>query len=159
NSQSHILRRNNIRIIHSYLEIASMHELYRKTDVFLSMHRAEGFGLPMLEAMAHGIPVVATGWSGNMDFMNSDNSRPVHYKLVPVADGSGIYSDSRWAEPDIAEAADALRLLYHDRDQYNYMARMAHRQALTATPLFPFSGGSLADASNERDGAAAVEPA
>ncbi len=157
-SRKQLLQKSNTQVIHGYLDSASMYDLYRETDVFLSMHRAEGFGLPMLEAMAHGIPVVATGWSGNMDFMNSDNSRAVHYKLVPVGDEAGVYSGSRWAEPDIADAANALRQLYCDEARYRHMALMAHRQVLAATSRFPFSGPAAGETS-ERPGTSALGPA
>jgi glycosyltransferase involved in cell wall biosynthesis len=148
NSQRRLLAKSNTQVIRGYIDSTSMHELYRKTDVFLSLHRAEGFGLPMLEAMAHGIPVVATGWSGNMEFMTPDNSQPVHYKLVPVEDGSGIYSGGMWAEPDIAEAAESLRLLYNDWTRYNHMARMAWDQVRTAIPQFPIIGSTVGDTSD-----------
>lgn len=79
--------------------------LYASADVFVSLHRGEGLGLGMLEAMALGKPVIATGWSGNLGFMNHGNSALLRYRLVPVF---GIYdffrpealgSEARWADP------------------------------------------------------------
>ena len=70
-SCGHLLAARNVKVIRSYLHGTALAQLYRSADVLLSMHRAEGFGLPLLEAMAHGVPAVATGWSGNMDFMSS----------------------------------------------------------------------------------------
>ena len=65
---------------------ADMSGLMAAADIVLSLHRSEGFGLVPAEAMQLGKPVVATGWSGNMDFMNARNSAPVSYSLVPVQD-------------------------------------------------------------------------
>ena len=65
---------------------ADMSGLMADVDIVLSLHRSEGFGLVPAEAMQLGKPVVATGWSGNMDFMNERNSAPVSYRLVPVQD-------------------------------------------------------------------------
>ena len=85
--------------------------LIRSCDIFLSLHRAEGFGLTMAEAMALGKPVIATGWSGNMDFMCEDTAAIVPYRFVPVVDASDIYesaSEARWAEPDERLATQIL---------------------------------------------------
>lgn len=86
--------------------------LQRCCDAYVSLHRAEGFGLGLAECMALGKPVVATGWSGNMEFMSPDTACLVEYALVPVA--AGEYpeaSGARWAEPDVAAAAAAMRWL------------------------------------------------
>lgn len=88
--------------------------LQRCCDAYVSLHRAEGFGLGLAECMSLGKPVIATGWSGNMEFMNESNSCLVEYDLVSV---SGQYPDSngaRWAEPRIESAADAMRRLADD---------------------------------------------
>ena len=70
----------------------------------------------LAEAMLLGKPVVATGWSGNMDFMNSVNSALVGYTLVSAVDEQGVYTmtDQQWAEADIAQAAAWLRRLKDD---------------------------------------------
>ncbi|QHG85990.1 MULTISPECIES: glycosyltransferase family 4 protein [Xanthomonas] len=88
--------------------------LQRCCDVYVSLHRAEGFGLGLAECMSLGRPVIATGWSGNMEFMTDSNSCLVDYDLVPVA---GRYPESdgaRWAEPRIDSAAAAMRRLADD---------------------------------------------
>lgn len=89
--------------------------LQRCADVYVSLHRAEGFGLGLAESMALGKPVVATGWSGNMEFMSSENSCLVDYQLVPVP--AGQYPGApgaRWAEPDIDHAASYMKRLATD---------------------------------------------
>ncbi|UUE99429.1 glycosyltransferase family 4 protein [Xanthomonas hortorum pv. pelargonii] len=91
--------------------------LQRCCDVYVSLHRAEGFGLGLAECMSLGKPVIATGWSGNMEFMTESNSCLVEYDLVSVA---GQYPDSngaRWAEPRIESAADAMRRLADDPER------------------------------------------
>lgn len=130
---------SNIEIIRDHLDDAGLSALYAKADVLLSLHRAEGFGLPMLEALARGIPVVATAWSGNTDFTGNGNSVDVPYRLVPVEDPAAIYSGSSWAEPDIAAAAAGLRRLAADTAFYDRLAEAAYRGVATASKQFPLT--------------------
>ena len=89
--------------------------LFAMCDGYLSLHRSEGFGLTMAEAMALGKPVVATAYSGNMQFMNEQNSFPVHYTLIEIDREYGPYARGDcWADPDIAHAAELLTLVVHD---------------------------------------------
>jgi glycosyltransferase involved in cell wall biosynthesis len=98
----------------SYAETLS---LYASCDVFVSLHRSEGLGLGLMEAMALGKPVIATGWSGNMTYMDHFNSCLVRYELVPVHGTIPVYqktflrNDSLWAEPDVADAVAWMRRL------------------------------------------------
>jgi glycosyltransferase involved in cell wall biosynthesis len=89
------------------------HALTACADIVLSLHRGEGFGLVLAEAMLLGKPVVATGWSGNTDFMDGSNAALVSYRLVPARDDRSVYR-GLWAEPDVAEAAVLLRGLADD---------------------------------------------
>lgn len=90
--------------------------LLASSDCFVSLHRAEGFGLGIAEAMAGGKPVIATGWSGNMDFMNQGNSFPVKFSLAPLEEDDPPYRKGPlWAVPDIDDAAARMRLVYDDR--------------------------------------------
>ncbi len=95
------------------LSRADMAALVASADTVLSLHRAEGFGLLMAEAMLHGVPAVATGWSGNVDFMTPDDSGLVKYTLVPVDDPQGTYTvpGAQWAEADVGDAAAWLKRL------------------------------------------------
>jgi len=131
--------RPNISILDTFLNDEAIGRLYRSADVLLSLHRAEGFGLPMLEAMAQGVPVIGTGWSGNMDFMTEANSLPVPYRLVPVADSAGIYGGSVWAEPDTGAAAQMLQRLAADPALHARLSRAAHRAASEARLSIPWS--------------------
>ena len=103
----------NIVLTDALLDAAGMAALLDDANIVLSMHRAEGFGLVLAEAMRRGKAVVATGWSGNADFLNEANSCPVAYRLVPACDPQGSYDfpDQLWAEPDSADAARQLRRL------------------------------------------------
>lgn len=98
----------------AYVEVLS---LYASCDALVSLHRAEGLGLSLLEAMALGMPVIATGWSGNMDFMTEENSCLVGFDMIDVvsstqpAYGKGTSGRQQWAEPRVAEAAAWMRRL------------------------------------------------
>ena len=87
----------------------------RAVDCLVSLHRSEGLGLHLAEAMWLGTPTIATRYSGNLDFMDDSNSLLVDARLVPVTGGEGVYpSTAVWAEPDVDEAADAMRRLAGD---------------------------------------------
>jgi glycosyltransferase involved in cell wall biosynthesis len=109
-----------IRVIDEPMDYRRILTLYASCDVLVSLHRAEGLGLSLLEAMALGVPVIATAWSGNMDFMTAENSCRVGYTLVPVqastqpAYGKGTSGPQSWAEPDVGEAAEWMSRLAHD---------------------------------------------
>jgi glycosyltransferase involved in cell wall biosynthesis len=129
----------NVEIISEFLTPTALTALYRDADILLSLHRAEGFGLSMLEAMANGVPVVATGWSGNLEFMGPSDSRLVPHRLIPVDDASGVYRRSMWADPDLEAAANALRELAADPQAYARLAAMAHGRVSSTYPRFPFA--------------------
>jgi glycosyltransferase involved in cell wall biosynthesis len=105
-----------LRNVSIHQEIFSRPELQgwlANCDVVISLHRAEGFGLVLSEAMQLGKAVVATNWSGNSEFMTPQNSALVDFKLVPARDPDGTYNYpmQSWADPDIDHAADWLRRL------------------------------------------------
>jgi glycosyltransferase involved in cell wall biosynthesis len=98
------------------LERCDLQALHRCVDVHVSLHRSEGFGLGMAEAMAMGKPVIATSYSGNMEYMTPDNSCLVDFDMVPVREGEYQHGKGQcWAEPDPAHAAQHMRKLYEDR--------------------------------------------
>ena len=105
-----VAERSDIRLITETLSDAAVGALIDAADVLLSLHRSEGYGLTLAEAMHRGRAVVATGWSGNMDFMDDRCAMIIPYALQPVRDPQGQYAglDARWAEPDVAAAAEAL---------------------------------------------------
>jgi len=85
-------------------------------DAFVSLHRAEGFGLGLAESMYLGKPVIGTAYSGNLEYMNESNSCLVNFDLVPLGEGDYLYADPRfrWAEPDVDHAAHYMRRLVDD---------------------------------------------
>ncbi|MDP3921249.1 MAG: glycosyltransferase family 4 protein [Candidatus Omnitrophota bacterium] len=105
-----------VRILDECVSEEDMAKLMNACDCFVSLHRAEGLGRGMAQAMYLGKPVIATGYSGNMDFMNGQNSYLVDYKLVELAGNFGPYrKGSVWAEPDIEQAAVLMRAVYENR--------------------------------------------
>jgi SAM-dependent methyltransferase/glycosyltransferase involved in cell wall biosynthesis len=104
---------HRVSIYEGYWSLAEMRDLLAACDGYASLHRSEGLGIPLANAMSLGKPVVATGWSGNTDFMTVANSFPVRYELVPLAGNVGPYEAGRvWAEPSVSHAAELLRLVF-----------------------------------------------
>lgn len=99
--------RPDIHVVDRYLERAEQAALIAACDVFVSLHRAEGFGLMLAEAMWFGKPVIATGYSGNLEFMDESNSILVPWRPAPIPAGAGPYTGT-WAEPDLEAAAAAM---------------------------------------------------
>ena len=113
-----------VTVIERYLSRPDMMGLIRLCDAYVSLHRAEGFGYTLAEAMALGRPVIATYYSGNVDFMTPWNSFPVPYRLVEVAEDRGRYrKGALWAEPDHAAAAELMRAVFEDRERAEKVAR------------------------------------
>ena len=107
--------RSDIHLVEDYLSGSQLRSLMAHAAAYVSLHRSEGYGLTMSEAMALGRPVIATGYSGNLDFMTQENSLLVPYELVPVGPGVDPYpASASWAEPDIAVAAAYLRRIIED---------------------------------------------
>jgi glycosyltransferase involved in cell wall biosynthesis len=110
---------SNIRIDTNMLPTADHAALIGVCDIVLSLHRAEGLGLVPAEAMQLGKPVIATGWSGNMDFMDHASAALVGYRLVTARDPRHVYdvAGAVWAEPDQRQAVAQLRRLADDGEQ------------------------------------------
>jgi glycosyltransferase involved in cell wall biosynthesis len=112
---SDAVRDPRVILINRVMTDQEIKELVRLCDCFLSLHHSEGFGRGLAEAMYFGKPVVATGYSGNLDFMNEANSCLVDCTLVPVGAEEYPYgAGQRWAEPDVEQAAWNLRRLVTD---------------------------------------------
>ncbi|WP_251555321.1 glycosyltransferase family 4 protein [Neobacillus muris] len=106
-----------IFIIDRIVSRSEVNGLIASCDSYVSLHRSEGFGLPMAEAMFLGKPVIATKWSGNMDFMNEENACLVDFTLQKIGERYGPYAaDQLWAEPNIDQAALFMKRITEDRD-------------------------------------------
>ena len=99
-----------------YLTRDQMYGLENVVDAFVSLHRSEGLGLGLAESMYLGKPVIGTAYSGNLEFMNHENSCLVDYELIAVRKGDYLYDDERfrWADPDIDHAAHYMSRLVDD---------------------------------------------
>lgn len=99
-------------LIEDFMPHADILDLIGASDVYLSLHRGEGLGIGMLEAMSVGTPVVATRYGGNTDFTKDENSFPVRYRMVRPATSYGLYQSVRaWPEPDVGQTAEYLRAI------------------------------------------------
>jgi hypothetical protein len=102
--------RPDIHVIDRSLSGDELNGLMAACDAYVSLHRSEGFGLTMAEAMAIGRPVIGTGYSGNLDFMNAANSYLVEYELGRVGPDCEIYPpEGTWAQPSVEHAAELMR--------------------------------------------------
>lgn len=100
-----------------YLTRDELGTLYSLVDCYVSLHRAEGLGLTLVEAMSHGLPVISTGYSGNMDFTKPEHTFLVDYRLAELDRDCGPYRrGARWAEPDLEDAIETMRLVRRDHD-------------------------------------------
>jgi Glycosyl transferases group 1 len=105
----------DIDVIDRYMSPSDNSGLTALSDCYVSLHRAEGFGLGMAEAMALGKAVIATGYSGNLDFMNAANSMLVDHRLVPIGPDAPPYPPAgEWADPNVEHAAALMRQLFDD---------------------------------------------
>jgi glycosyltransferase involved in cell wall biosynthesis len=120
-------RTPGVLVLEELLTRESVGCLLDSVDAFVSLHRSEGFGLVIAESMARGKVALATGWSGNMDFMTRANSIPLAWRMTTLPSDQGPYRrGQRWAEPDPDDAVNALRLVASDhglRDRLGSQAR------------------------------------
>jgi glycosyltransferase involved in cell wall biosynthesis len=105
-------------LVDGYLDRSELDGLFNVCDAYVSLHRSEGFGMTIAEAMVLGKPAIATDYSGNTDFMNVANSYPVEYRLVELEQDYGPYRrGNAWADPDLDHAATQMRRVFENRDE------------------------------------------
>jgi glycosyltransferase involved in cell wall biosynthesis len=117
--------RDDIRFMDRTMLSFENNSLLEVADVYLSLHRSEGYGINLIDSMARRTPVVATGYSGNLDFMNEQCSIVVPFEMIDVGSYAGFSVRSQWANPSEEYAAEKLRELYLDRDYVANLGDMA----------------------------------
>ncbi|MFA6364934.1 MAG: glycosyltransferase [Candidatus Paceibacterota bacterium] len=137
---------SRIQLMNTYLDREEVNSLINVCDAYISLHRSEGFGLTMAEAMALKKPVIGTNYSSNTDFMNEDNSFPVRYSLIPIQKDYGVYTKGNfWADPDVAHAAEQMRVVYENPDVALRKAMFGAREI-----AMHFSSGAIAQIVQKR---------
>lgn len=114
-----------ISVVAAFLGSHELRNLYLNSDALVSLHRSEGFGLNILNAMANGLPVISTAYSGSMDFTTELNSYLVDFKTVPADDF--YYQGGVWAEPCLESAARQMRSVFNRHDVAIARAVVAYR--------------------------------
>jgi glycosyltransferase involved in cell wall biosynthesis len=121
-------------VIDRHMTSRELAALFHASDVYVSLHRSEGFGLGLAESMAIGKPVIGTAYSGNLDFMSVHNSCLVGYRLRPVDDTDYLYNRGMadtyvrgglWAEPDVDQAAAWMDILASDEAYRKHIGEQA----------------------------------
>ncbi|NBI89263.1 glycosyltransferase family 1 protein [Lachnospiraceae bacterium] len=125
----------NVYYVTDNLTRTEVNSLIDISNVLVSLHRSEGFGLPIAEAMAMGKPVICTNWSATTEFMDDNCACPVGYQLIRLEKGIGPYEKGNyWADADIGNAATYMRRLVQDKGYYGKISKNAKeriRQQLT----------------------------
>lgn len=110
--------RTDVILLDGFMSQVELQAFFQHLDCYVSLHRSEGFGATMATAMAWAKPTIATGFSGNLDFMNDANSYLVPYDLIEVGRDAYPYpAEATWAEPDLEAAAALMRHVVDDRDE------------------------------------------
>jgi glycosyltransferase involved in cell wall biosynthesis len=102
----------NVRVVTDLMPSSHVNGIIAASDAYISLHRSEGFGLTVAEAILAGTPVISTNWSGTVDFCDPDNVWNINFKLIPVVDDHPEFiglGNAVWADADADHAATQLR--------------------------------------------------
>jgi glycosyltransferase involved in cell wall biosynthesis len=111
-------RNANIIFLDTHISAPEMDSLFASADCYVSLHRSEGLGLGMAQAMYFGKPVIATNYSGNLEFMNRENSLLVDYTMTESEQDAGSYDcGTRWADPNVEQASNYMRWVFEHRSE------------------------------------------
>ncbi|MEW6617225.1 MAG: glycosyltransferase [Patescibacteria group bacterium] len=109
--------KHNLFLLKDSFSRDEVSSLMNVCDAYVSLHRSEGFGLTIAESMMLGKPVIATNYSGNIDFLNEENGFPIPYTLIPLEKDYGPYKKGNvWASPNEEKAAEAMRMIYNHQE-------------------------------------------
>jgi glycosyltransferase involved in cell wall biosynthesis len=124
-------RDDRITILDRTMTDAPLHALIASASVYVSPHRSEGLGLTVVEAMAAGVPVIATPFGGVEEFVSADAAFPVDYRLVELPDDYPPYPQGFvWADPDVDSLARRLREAHDDRPEALRRAAVSRERVL-----------------------------
>lgn len=113
----------NIEIITNFISDNNVKKLYEKSDAYISLHRSEGFGITIADAISYGVPIIVTAYSGNMDFCNPDYNLLVKYKLVKIGHERLRYrKEEMWAQPDQKDFEKKLVDVFKNHKKYLKLA-------------------------------------
>lgn len=131
----------DVTVLDRWLDRRELADLLRTSLALVSLHRAEGFGLPIFEALACGVPVVSSAFSAPTAWLDDSNAYLVRTTTTTVPEHAPPYpAGSTWGEPDLDDAATQLRALWNDRDEARGRARRG--QELVRTTLSPSAVGA-----------------
>ena len=122
----------NVFIIDKTLSKIEVNSLIKVCDTFVSLHRSEGFGLVIAEAMYLKTPVIATYYSANTDFMSTSTACCIDYKLIKIDKDYSMYKSNQvWAQPDVIQASVFMKILFSDENYRNQLTKNAYKYITT----------------------------
>lgn len=122
-----------IKLLLLHYPEAQMEELIRESSCLVSLHRSEGFAYVIADAMAHGVPVIATNYSGNVDFCSEETFFPVAYDLIAIDERVAHWKaeGAKWADPNVTAAAEQMRRVHGDYQAALRIAKAAQQSVLS----------------------------